>query len=232
MASKHPKEYVYLFFQTQEVNILEGFNVELRVMGVPKDPPNVPENVTDLVHLPTHAGNPVKEHPQAYVEIVVDRAAKVAHVKGIKPGAYAAEVVASLHEGAHHPRELKAVAQAYVDESDVLLYAPDGRVYWLPTEMWTKAQSFDPKHPHDMKHLAKALLPLIKNEAVVANIPREVGFDGSEAPPRQTSLAPSAPAEPVTCFLLNLNSILLSYTPDQKLDAKEQDASPFVSRKS
>jgi hypothetical protein len=231
MDSKPQKEYVFLYFQPAEVDILEGFTTELRVMGVPKDHPNAPENVTDLVHLPQFAGEPQKDAPRAYVEITVDRAAKVAHVKGVKPGSQPADIVATLREGHLIPRELRATAKACVDESDVLLYAPDGRVYWLPTEVWTKAKSFDPRHPHDMKHLAKALMPLLKNEAVVANIPHDAEQAASEAP-RQALSAPSEPAEPVTCFLLNLNSILLSYTPSQSLAPKEQDASPFVSRKS
>jgi hypothetical protein len=229
MAPKSPTEYVYLFFQPNEVNILEGFTTELKVMGVPKDNPNVPENVTRFVDFKVNPKKSPEPEAPAVVKIVA-RTDEAISVKGVTPSGEPAELLATPKKGSPLPPGLEARARLWVDESDLLLYAPDGKVYWLPTETWTKAKSFDPKHPQDMKKLAKALLPLLKNETVVANIPHHVAHERAGSAGANIS-APSAPAEPVTCFLLNLNSILLSYSPSKDLEAKEQDASPFESRK-
>ncbi|MCY1020811.1 hypothetical protein [Pyxidicoccus sp. MSG2] len=231
MAAKSPKEYVYLFFQPNEVNILEGFTTELKVMGVPKDNPNVPENVTQFVDFKVNPKkSPEEKEARAQVK-VVSRTDEAVTVKGVKPSGEPADFLATPKKGSPLPRGLEARARLWVDESDLLVYAPDGKVYWLPTEAWMKAKSFDPKHPQDMKKLAKALVPLLRNEAVVANIPHHVEHERAGAAGDNISASAAVPAEPVTCFLLNLNSILLSYTPSKELEPKEQDASPFESRK-
>ncbi len=230
MAPRSDKEYVYLFIEPSETNILEGFTTELKVMGVPKDDPNHPEPVTKYVEFklnPKVLGG--QKDARSKVKIVgTTKDGTAVLVKGVKPNAEPAELIAVPRKGSPLPSGLEARACLWVDESDLLVYAPDGRVYWLPTKTWMRAKAFNPKELKDLKHLSKAILPLLKNETVVANIPPQAhrGADGSAPPPGGT-IAPGEPAEPVTCFLLNLNSILLSYSPSKELPQETQDASPF-----
>jgi hypothetical protein len=234
MAPKSEKEFVYLFIQPDETNILEGFTTELKVMGVPKNDPNHPENVTRFVDFkvnPPLTSDLVDRRAQVKI---VDRTHEAVVVKATKPNAEPAELLAIPKKDSPLARGLEARARLWVDESDLLLYAPDGRVYWLPTKMWTKARSFNPKELKDLKHLSKAIIPLLKNETVVANIPHHVGQEVEGKPNYaggSIEKPVGEPAEPVTCFLLNLNSILLSYTPSKNLDTQRQDASPFPGRK-
>jgi hypothetical protein len=229
--SEPEKKYVYMFIQPNETNILEGFTTELTVMGVPEDDPNRPEPVTRYVDFKVNPKGPEPlTDSRSQVKIVgATKDGSAIIVKAIKPNAEPAELVATPRKGSPLPSGLVARARLWVDESDLLLYAPDGRIYWLPTKMWMRAKSFDPKELKDLKQLSKAILPLLKNETVVANIPHEAHGqpDGRSQRSDGASAGPTEPAEPVTCFLLNLNSILLSYAPSKGLDTAQQDASPF-----
>ncbi|MFP2933750.1 hypothetical protein ACLESO_53175 [Pyxidicoccus sp. 3LG] len=232
MVAKHAKqkEYVYLFIQPDDINVLEDFTTELTVMGVPRDNPNEPENVTRHVELKV-ARVPVGASPDERARVKILRRNKgdtAFQVKGVKANSDPAVLVARPLKNGPLPANLVADAKVWVDESDLLVYAPDGRVYWLPTKTWRKAQSFDPSHPDNhttpaIKDLSKVLLPLLKNETVVANIPH--GADKPARPSAGLEL-PGAGAEPVTCFLLNLNSILMSYSPSKTLPPGHQDPSP------
>ncbi|MCP3144106.1 hypothetical protein [Pyxidicoccus xibeiensis] len=225
MVAKSDREYVYLFIQPNDVNVLEGFTTDLAVMGVPRDAPNQPENVTRYVDLKAVAEPAGEKDRRCKVKIVGRNADDTAFVvKGAKPRADPAELIATPVKDSPLPAHLEARAKVWVDESDLLVYAPDGRIYWLHTKKWMKAKSFDPKDLKDLKKLSKAVLPLLKNEAVVANIPHSASATEGEG---TGEVAPAAGAEPVTCFLLNLNSILMSYSPSKTLPPGHQDASPL-----
>lgn len=99
-----------------------------------------------------------------------------------------------------------------VMESDLLIYAPDGLVYRVPGQVWLqgKAQSLDGKSIEEVEalkwgeRLPEPIWNMLDNEVTLANIPNEARNQPEVGAPK---------AENVTCFLLNLNSIMLSYAP-------------------
>lgn len=96
-------------------------------------------------------------------------------------------------------------------ESDMLVYAPDGLVYRIPTEIWTHAKEADPNDPHPIEVVwykpedIPRVKGLLDEEVALANVPnRSTGpYPGPSA----------APSDNITCFILNLNSIVMSYSP-------------------
>ncbi|MFP2912381.1 hypothetical protein ACLESD_46640 [Pyxidicoccus sp. 3LFB2] len=218
--------YVYFFFRTDHVNIMEGFTTKLEVMGALRSDPNKQENVTGLMDFTIKMSEKGELKP-SHIEIV-DQTSTYVEVKGTGPGALPASLIAKPRKDkVEELPKMKATAKLFVDESDLLIYAPDGNVYWLKTEEWMKAT----KYPVTAKEL-EVLRPLLENEAVVANIPHTAGQAPQGRPNHAGGSSPKGeagpPAEPVTCFLLNLNSILLSYSPHKGLAPRQQDASPFV----
>ncbi|WP_338864283.1 hypothetical protein [Myxococcus stipitatus] len=209
------ERYSYIFFKPDRVNILEGFTTNLMVMGVPERHPGEVRNVTSQVTFHVKG-------PEGAIVIVKQPDTCFVEVKGVRSEPVPSVLCATLKsEDARWP-QLEAKTTVSVDESDLLLFAPDGHVYWVTTEMWMKAEKF----PINSKRLNPALHTLLRNEAVVANIPN-VPYPVEQA--AQGRATPEASrAEPITCFLLNLNSILLSYTPSTKLRPAEQDPSPPI----
>nr|QKW93877.1 serine/threonine-protein kinase PknK [Vitiosangium cumulatum] len=98
-------------------------------------------------------------------------------------------------------------------ESDMLLYAPDGFVYRIPTEVWTRPKAIDPKDPNPKKvvryhpeRLPDHIQGMLRNDVTLANVPSGVTMPA----PSQKS---NDSSDNITCFLLNLNSLALSYSP-------------------
>ncbi|QSQ13620.1 hypothetical protein [Myxococcus landrumensis] len=209
------ERYSYIFFRPERVNILEGFTTNLVVMGVPVHHPGKVENVTSLVTFHVKG-------PEGAISIVKQPDTSFVQVKGVRSEPAPSLLYATLKSSDANWPQLEAKAFVTVDESDLLLFAPDGHVYWVTTEMWMKAEKF----PIDSKRLNPALHTLLRNETVVANIPN-IPYPDEQAAQSSTPSA-AGRAEPITCFLLNLNSILLSYTPSTKLRPAEQDPSPPI----
>ncbi|WNG48204.1 hypothetical protein F0U60_31760 [Archangium minus] len=109
---------------------------------------------------------------------------------------------------------MSVTAELEILESDLLVYAPDGCVYKVPGEIWLGQKEKHSKakveritwSEKDRKRLPEEVWNMLANEAVVANVPNPV------QKPFDDSLG-HAPADNVTCFLLNLNSVALSYSP-------------------
>lgn len=114
---------------------------------------------------------------------------------------------------------LESRVEIFVDASDLMLYAPDGYVYRIPTAVWTSAKDAPPEQTpptqvvvrYDRKNLPAPVKLLLDNEVTVANIP-EVLADCDIDPGVRSNKGPGE-SDNITCFLLNLNSILLSYSP-------------------
>lgn len=206
--------YSYFFLKPDRVNILEGFTTKLVVWGVPTKRPDQPENVTKMMKFRV-------DGPRDAIKIVEQPDTSFVEVKGVQPYAEASFLVASPKRAGPSLPRIEARAELTVNESDLLVYAPDGNVYWVKTEAWMNA----PKFPIDSKSLNNALLPLLKNEAVVANIPNSNIPPAPPLPAKARGKQVESRAEPITCFLLNLNSILLSYTPGSGLLPGEQGSS-------
>lgn len=205
-------KYSYFFFRPDRVTILEGFTTKLTVWGVPTDNPKELENVTARMAFGVESGDGSIAIYQPDPSLV--------EVSGVTANTKPSFVLARPRVRDGTFPDMEARAECTVDQADLLVYAPDGNVYWVKPEMWQNAE----KIPIDSKSLSSALKPLLDNEAVVANIPERVDSTTT----REVS-AGSAPvdgrAEPITCFLLNLNSILLSYSPGTQLRPLEQDPS-------
>ncbi|NVJ24986.1 hypothetical protein HUW62_27540 [Myxococcus sp. AM011] len=204
-------KYSYFFFKPDRVTILEGFTTKLTVWGVPTDNPQTLENVTDRMAFGVESGDGSIAIYQPDPSLV--------EVSGVTANTKPSFVVATPRSKDGTFPDIKARAECTVDQADLLIYAPDGNVYWVKPEQWQNAE----KIPIDSKSLSAALKPLLDNEAVVANIPERV--DSTASREGRVHESPDARAEPITCFLLNLNSILLSYTPGAQLRPLEQDPS-------
>jgi hypothetical protein len=145
-------------------------------------------------------------------------------VKGTRPGVV--RLQASLGNS-----PFKNTVEITVDESDLLLYAPDGYVYRVPKEAWAHNTEFwaqhkeltNPRHlvpgqvvRYDRKHLPQDVENLLANEVMVANIPLTINPNTLDPnltkSPDTTSPEVGFECMAIWCFLLNLNSILLSYT--------------------
>ncbi|MCE9667488.1 hypothetical protein LY474_06635 [Myxococcus stipitatus] len=211
-----PGPYSYFFIEPAQINILEGFTTQFKVQGIPLTDPGKPENVTPLLDF--H----VEGEPDV-IEIVKQANPSFVAVKGARPSTAPVKLVARPKEAGGPLPAIEAKSTITVDESDILIYAPDGYVYWVKTETWMKAERFTP----DSKSLNDALIPLLKNETVVANIPPNPFPDqGKASPKRPQNSVPGPMAEPITCFLLNLNSILFSYSPRSGLEHGHQGPTP------
>ncbi|HZI05389.1 MAG TPA: hypothetical protein VEZ71_15260, partial [Archangium sp.] len=103
-----------------------------------------------------------------------------------------------------------------VEESDLLIYAPDGYVYRVPKDVWAlKADSWVDKNPNPtnppqpvpgvVARYNSGNLPAIQKQLAkameVANIPNPSGDKAGSG---------TSGNDNITCFLLNLNSILLN----------------------
>ncbi|MFY2564140.1 hypothetical protein ACN469_41500 [Corallococcus terminator] len=205
-------KYSYFFFKPDRVTILEGFTTKLTVWGVPTDDPKNLENVTDRMAfgLDSSDGSIAIYQPDPSILEVSG------HTANTKPS----DVIAWPRSKDGTFPDIEARAKCSVDQADLLIYAPDGNLYWVKPEQWQHSE----KIPIDSKSLSCALKTLIDNEAVVANIPEQA--DSSASREGRFHEGPGgARAEPITCFLLNLNSILLSYKPGAQLRPLEQDPS-------
>ncbi|GEN06535.1 hypothetical protein SAMN05443572_102354 [Myxococcus fulvus] len=198
--------YVYFFFKPERVTLLEGFSTKVSVWGVPKNNPSVPENVTHRMYCYVENGD---------TSIRIYKSSNYLQVSGLHYNTSPATVTAvPLNDDPEFPR-IKTQLKCTVEQSDVLIYAPDGHIYWINQELWQQAERLSLTDPR----LSKDLPVLLKNETVVANlpVPQDTSLPVSSASER---MEPAA--EPITCFLLNLNSILLSYTPGANLQPGEQ----------
>ncbi|NTX33618.1 hypothetical protein HUA74_01240 [Myxococcus sp. CA051A] len=197
--------YSYFFFKPDSVTILEGFSTKLSVWGVPTQSPDKLENVTDQMTFRVETGDGSIAISQPNPSVV--------EVTGLVSSEKHSWVIAQPKPKDSTFPPIEARAECIVDQSDLLIYAPDGNLYWVKPEMWQSAERIS----LDSESLSSALKPLLENEAVVANLPE----------PRKPATSSESPvggrAEPITCFLLNLNSILLSYSPDMRLKAGQQD---------
>ncbi|WPB80743.1 hypothetical protein KYC5002_16605 [Archangium violaceum] len=126
------------------------------------------------------------------------------HLKGLTKGN-------ALLQATYRKRSLQIKIE--ILESDMLVYAPDGFVYQIPTEVWTGAAETNPKehHPDKVVRYHPEKLPLsvrnmLENEVTLANVPS--GITGP-----LPAVGSTEPSDNITCFLLNLNSIALSYSP-------------------
>ncbi|MFY1830163.1 hypothetical protein ACN47A_29885 [Myxococcus fulvus] len=199
--------YVYFYFKPERVTLLEGFSTQVTVWGVPERNPNAPENVTGRMKFHVKYDDP---------SIGIVKTTEFLQITGRNNNTRPAIVIAEPLKS-DDPELPKTTAQiaCTVEQSDLLIYAPDGNIYWLKPEQWQQAQRMSPTD----SRLTKDLPVLLKNETVVANLP--VPLDAS-LPVSSASERMEPAAEPITCFLLNLNSILLSYTPGANLQPGEQ----------
>ncbi|MCP3162686.1 hypothetical protein [Myxococcus qinghaiensis] len=203
-------KYSYFFFKPDRVTILEGFTTKLTVWGVPTDNPKILENVTDRMAFVVDSGDSSIAIYQPDPSLV--------EVSGVTANTKPSSVVATPRSKDGTFPDIKACADCTVDQADLLIYAPDGNLYWVKPEQWQHAE----KIPIDSPSLSCSVKPLLDNEAVVANIPEKA--DPSVSQEGRFHEGPGgARAEPITCFLLNLNSILLSYKPGALLRPMEQD---------
>ncbi|MFY0580482.1 hypothetical protein ACN28S_45155 [Cystobacter fuscus] len=100
----------------------------------------------------------------------------------------------------------------------MLVYAPDGFVYRIPTEVWTHVPKKKHKHKqHDHHvtryepgHLPDSVKNMLNNEVTLANVPNH---STAVIPPSKPG--DRSASDNITCFLLNLNSIMMSYSPKQ-----------------
>lgn len=101
--------------------------------------------------------------------------------------------------------------QLTVEESDLLISAPDGYVYRVPRAVWANAQSNSaggsPSSTAVRRYLpselSQTVQDLLTHGVEAANIP-------NPAIQNHTSLTAGEPSDNITCFLLNLNSLLLN----------------------
>ncbi|WP_147332772.1 hypothetical protein [Archangium gephyra] len=115
--------------------------------------------------------------------------------------------------------QLDAVVHIEVMQSDLLVYAPDGKVYKVPGSVWRGDPS--PAKKVEVlgwrnKELPDPIWNMLANEVTVANVPnvvRNLEPGTAHQPPAGQLEDPKT--DNVTCFLLNLNSIALSYSPPQ-----------------
>ncbi|MCP3058060.1 hypothetical protein LXT21_04630 [Myxococcus sp. K38C18041901] len=199
--------YVYFFFKPERVTLLEGFSTQVSVWGVPSRSPNVPENVTSKMNFRIEGNDGSIGISQPSPDVL--------QISGLDDNIKPVTVVAAPRNNDTEFPRIEARVECSVDQSDLLIYAPDGNIYWLKPEEWQKAQKLSPTD----KSLTGDLDTLLKNETVVANLPVPANV---AAPTNTAAENLSDAAEPITCFLLNLNSILLSYSPSPNLKAGEQ----------
>jgi hypothetical protein len=104
-----------------------------------------------------------------------------------------------------------------VEETDLLIYAPDGFVYRVPHGVWANPnmqgvlppdKQQQPVQVLTMDKLSESVQSLLIAQVPVANVPEPLP---SPKPPGTTEVG--EPSENITCFLLNLNSILLMPPP-------------------
>ncbi|EPX58889.1 hypothetical protein D187_003604 [Cystobacter fuscus DSM 2262] len=137
-------------------------------------------------------------------EFVPEWSKQELHLRGIRKGR---ATLSATYEGSSLTVAIEIL------ESDMLLYAPDGFIYRVPTEVWTHARPAPPHDPNPTRvvryrpeELPSHIQSLLENEVALANVPGGVNLPS----PSQKDIAPS---DNITCFLLNLNSIMLSYSP-------------------
>ena len=123
---------------------------------------------------------------------------------------------------------LSMLMEINVEGSTLLIYAPDGFVYQVPATIWG-----DPSNAIHVSDLSEPIQTLLANEVTVANIPQPpLSQNGTSttAGLSQNITSTTAGADTtvgnssdnITCFLLNLNSILLSRTPPRPTTSKPQ----------
>jgi hypothetical protein len=188
--------------------LLEGFTTHFSALLVSSDggtPVDVTSNTIWEENTPTEPGERRK--------LDLGERGAVQPVTAVHPGQ---TVLRATYQG------LSNTVSISIDESDLLLYAPDGYVYRIPTEAWTSAPIADPntKSPpttvvkYDPQKLPRALRVMLVNEVALANIPTVLKDIPSTTQGTDTrELAPATGSDNITCFLLNLNSLLLSHTP-------------------
>jgi hypothetical protein len=186
---------------TFSATLLEGFATRFSAY-VLEPGSSQPRDITRKVkwtYLPVvgSAGEFVKEWTNKKTEL---------HLRGTKKGR-------AVLQASYEQREIRVAVE--ILESDMLLYAPDGFVYRIPTEVWTRASDAPPgtRDPTSVVRYRPENLPghlqsMLQNEVALANVPS--GVTMPTPPLARNDLTPS---DNITCFLLNLNSIMLSYSP-------------------
>jgi hypothetical protein len=147
----------------------------------------------------------VQRDSEGEIEFISHRDQHVVEVKATKTGVV--KLQASIKNTPH-----KNTLEITVDKSDLLVYAPDGYIYRIPKDLWAHNPEFwDHAHNKDLTNpdhhipgkvvryekdkLPKGVQTLLASEVAAAN------------------LLPPVCQDNITCFLLNLNSVILSHTP-------------------
>lgn len=213
--TKTPSQYLYVFpAQMQkypdvpqlvyEAPIVNGFSQNFTAMLVKPDTgenKNVSGQTSCIPRdIPPEQGGGGKVH------VVYEGVSNWFSVTGTVPGAVWLDF-------SHPPKKTNETKESnesfttsvlvVVDNSDLLLYAPDGMIYQVPVSVWKGNAAVK---AYALQNMTPPIQTMLNSNVSLANLPHLLPPPAS----RTGEASAAGPSENITCYLVNLNSLLLA----------------------